>query len=136
MKETMNKIDWKKIGWNALKVLFVVILNTPLWTYLIGSMVPYAALGTNGEFKLSWIDYLRLSDKVEWYHIWLLYIFIVVGIILSVLFIKWMITLKKEEKQHREQLEVQERQTQAIVNAINAKQDKKDKKDIEKYLGE
>ena len=69
----MKSIKWNNILWNTLKVLLVIILNTPLWVYLIGSFVPY---GTIGEFRLSWIDYLKLSDNIAWYHIWILYIFI------------------------------------------------------------
>ena len=72
-------MKWNNILWNTLKVLLVIILNTPLLVHLIGSFVPY---GTIGEFRLSWIDYLKLSDNIAWYHIWILYIFIPVGILL------------------------------------------------------
>lgn len=128
----MKNWNWNKIGWRALQVLIVLILNTPLWVYLIGSFVPYASFG---EFKLSWIDYLRLSDKVEWYHIWLLYIFLVVGVVVSVMFIKWLYEAGRKKKQHQELLEAQKEQTAAIVQAIS-KEQAKDKKDVEKYLGD
>lgn len=128
----MKNWNWNKIGWRALQVLIVLILNTPLWVYLIGSFVPYASFG---EFKLSWIDYLRLSDKVEWYHIWLLYIFLVVGVVISVMFIKWLYEAGKKKKQHQELLEAQKEQTAAIVQAISKEQEK-NKKDVEKYLGD
>lgn len=128
----MKNWNWNKIGWRALQVLIVLILNTPLWVYLIGSFVPYASFG---EFKLSWIDYLRLSDKVEWYHIWLLYIFLVVGVVISVMFIKWLYEAGKKKKQHQELLDAQKEQTAAIVQAIS-KEQAKDKKDVEKYLGD
>lgn len=128
----MKNWNWNKIGWRALQVLIVLILNTPLWVYLIGSFVPYASFG---EFKLSWIDYLRLSDKVEWYHIWLLYIFLVVGVVISLMFIKWLYEAGKKKKQHQELLEAQKEQTAAIVQAISKEQEK-NKKDVEKYLGD
>lgn len=128
----MKNWNWNKIGWRALQVLIVLILNTPLWVYLIGSFVPYASFG---EFKLSWIDYLRLSDKVEWYHIWLLYIFLVVGVVISVMFIKWLYEAGKKKKQHQELLDAQKEQTAAIVQAISKEQEK-NKKDVEKYLGD
>lgn len=128
----MKNWNWNKIGWRALQVLIVLILNTPLWVYLIGSFVPYASFG---EFKLSWIDYLRLSDKVEWYHIWLLYIFLVVGVVISVMFIKWLYEVGKKKKQHQELLDAQKEQTAAIVQAISKEQEK-NKKDVEKYLGD
>lgn len=128
----MKNWNWNKIGWRALQVLIVLILNTPLWVYLIGSFVPYASFG---EFKLSWIDYLRLSDKVEWYHIWLLYIFLVVGVVISVMFIKWLYEAGRKKKQHQELLDAQKEQTAAIVQAIS-KEQAKDKKDVEKYLGD
>lgn len=132
----MKNWNWNKIGWRALQVLIVLILNTPLWVYLIGSFVPYASFG---EFKLSWIDYLRLSDKVEWYHIWLLYIFLVVGVVISVMFIKWLYEAGKKKKQHQELLDAQKEQTAAIVNSINQNQKTKAQikadKAIEKYIG-
>ena len=95
----ISKINWKKVQITSIKVLFIAILNTALWVYLIGSMVPYA---TFGEFKLSWIDYLKLSDKVAFYHIWLLYIGIAIGIILTLFFIKWWIEASKKEKDKQE----------------------------------
>lgn len=132
MKEKLKQINWVNIGWKCFQGLIVAILNTPLWVYLIGSFVPYASFG---EFKLSWIDYLRLSDKVEWYHIWLLYVFLVVGIVLSIMFIKWLYKEGKKKKQHQEMIDAQKEQTAAIVKAISKEQDK-DKKDIQKYLGD
>lgn len=132
----MKNWNWNKIGWRALQVLIVLILNTPLWVYLIGSMVPYARFE---EFKLSWIDYLRLSDKVAWYHIWLLYIFLVVGVVISAMFIKWLYEAGKKKKQHQELLDAQKEQTAAIVNSINQNQKTKAQikadKAIEKYIG-
>ena len=56
-------MKWNNILWKTLKVLLVIILNTHLWVYLIGSFVPY---GTIGEFRLSWINYLKLSDNIAW----------------------------------------------------------------------
>lgn len=127
-------MKWNNILWNTLKVLLVIILNTPLWVYLIGSMVPYANFG---EFKLSWIDYLRLSDKVAFYHIWLLYIGIAIGIILTLFFIKWWIEASKKEKDKQELIATQEANTAKIVEAITKEQQKKEEKankDVEKYL--
>ena len=119
------------ILWNTLKVLLVIILNTPLWVYLIGSFVPY---GTIGEFRLSWIDYLKLSDNIAWYHIWILYIFIPVGILLSVGFIKWLISEKKKEKRHKEMIEENKKNMEQLINLQKEKEEKKIEKEINKYL--
>lgn len=132
MKEKLKQINWNNVGWKAFQTFIVLVLNTPLWVYLIGSFVPYASFG---EFKLSWIDYLRLSDKVAFYHIWLLYIGIAIGIIISVLFVKWLYEAGKKKKQHQEMLDAQKEQTAAIVKAIS-KEQAKDKKTIDKYIGE
>lgn len=132
MKEKLKQINWANIGWKCFQGLIVAILNTPLWVYLIGSFVPYSSFG---EFKLSWIDYLRLSDKVAFYHIWLLYIGIAVGIIISISFIKWLYEAGKKKKQHQEMIDAQKEQTAAIVKAIS-KEQAKEKKDVEKYLGD
>lgn len=124
------------ILWNTLKVLLVIILNTPLWVYLIGSFVPY---GTIGEFRLSWIDYLKLSDNIAWYHIWILYIFIPVGILLSVMFIKWLIVAGKKEKDKQEMLAANEENTKKIIEALQIKQKEELDKQIaraKKYLGD
>ena len=119
------------ILWNTLKVLLVLILNTPLWVYLIGSFVPY---GTIGEFRLSWIDYLKLSDNIAWYHIWILYIFIPVGILLSVGFIKWLISEGKKEKRHKEMIEENKKNMEQLINLQKEKEEKKIEKEINKYL--
>ena len=119
------------ILWNTLKVLLVIILNTPLWVYLIGSFVPY---GTIGEFRLSWIDYLKLSDNIAWYHIWILYIFIPIGIMLSVGFIKWLISEGKKEKRHKEMIEENKKNMEQIINLQKEKEEKKIEKEINKYL--
>ena len=119
------------ILWNTLKVLLVIILNTPLWVYLIGSFVPY---GTIGEFRLSWIDYLKLSDNIAWYHIWILYIFIPIGIMLSVGFIKWLISEGKKEKRHKEMIEENKKNMEQLMNLQKEKEEKKIEKEINKYL--
>lgn len=129
-------MKWNNLLWNTLKVLLVIILNTPLWVYLIGSFVPYETIG---EFRLSWIDYLRLSDRVEWYHIWVLYIFIPVGILLSVMFIKWLIVAGKREKDKQEMLAANEANTNKIIEALQIKQKEELDKQIaraKKYLGD
>ena len=127
----MKKINWNNILWNTLKVLLVLILNTPLWVYLIGSFVPY---GTIGEFRLSWIDYLKLSDNIAWYHIWILYIFIPIGIMLSVGFIKWLISEGKKEKRHKEMIEENKKNMEQLINLQKKKEEKKIEKEINKYL--
>ena len=125
-------MKWNNILWNTLKVLLVIILNTPLWVYLIGSFVPY---GTIGEFRLSWIDYLKLSDNIAWYHIWILYIFIPVGIMLSVGFIKWLISEGKKEKRHKEMIEENKKNMEQLI-ASQTKEQIKANKAIDKYIGE
>lgn len=127
----MKKSNWNNILWNTLKVLLVIILNTPLWVYLIGSFVPY---GTIGEFRLSWIDYLKLSDNIAWYHIWILYIFIPIGIMLSVGFIKWLISEGKKEKRHKEMIEENKKNMEQLINLQKEKEEKKIEKEINKYL--
>ena len=124
-------MKWNNILWNTLKVLLVIILNTPLWVYLIGSFVPY---GTIGEFRLSWIDYLKLSDNIAWYHIWILYIFIPIGIMLSVGFIKWLISEGKKEKRHKEMIEENKKNMEQLIALQKEKEEKKIEKEINKYL--
>ena len=130
MKEKFKQINWGKIGWRSFQAFSVLILNTPLWVYLIGSMVPYAEFG---EFKLSWIDYLRLSDKVEFYNIWALYLCIPIGVMLSVFWIKYLYEKNKKEKQHQEQLKAQEKHSQIVAQAIK---ESKEQKTVDKYLGD
>ena len=125
-------MKWNNILWKTLKVLLVIILNTPLWVYLIGSFVPY---GTIGEFRLSWIDYLKLSDNIAWYHIWILYIFIPIGIMLSVGFIKWLISEGKKEKRHKEMIEENKKNMEQLI-ASQTKEQIKANKAIDKYIGE
>lgn len=136
MKELLKKIDWNKVKQISIRLFIMAILNTALWVYLIGSFVPYASFG---EFKLSWIDYLRLSDKVEFWQIWLLYIGIAVGILLTVLFIKWWAEASRKERQHKELIATQSENNKMLVEAITKAQQKKlekEDKEVKKYLGE
>ena len=131
IKEKLNKINWKY--WLG-HIIAILIFNVPLWVYLIGSFVPYETIG---EFRLSWIDYLKLSDNIAWYHIWILYIGIMVGLILTFLFIKGWINAVKKEKDKQELIATQEANTAKIVEAITKEQQKKEEKankDVEKYL--
>lgn len=131
----MKNINWERVGYWIGHIMFILIFNTPLWVYLIGSFVPYEKVG---EFRLSWIDYLRLSDKVEWYQIWILYLFIPIGIGLSILFIIGWINAMKKEKDKKEMLAANEANTNKIIEAITKEQDKKEMKEnkqIDKYLG-
>lgn len=132
----MKNINWEKVGYWIGHIMIILILNTPLWVYLIGSFVPY---GKIGEFRLSWIDYLKLSDKIEWYQIWILYIAIALGVILSILFIKGWINAMKQEQNKQALIAKQEEQTAKIIEAITKKEQKKmekEEREIRKYLGE
>lgn len=132
----MKNINWERVIYWIIHIMFILIFNTPLWVYWIGSVVPYATIG---EFRLSWIDYLRLSDRVEWYHIWFLYIGILVGLVLTFLFIKGWINAFRKEKDKKEMLAANEANTNKIIEALQAKEkkelDKKIKK-AKKYLGD
>lgn len=91
--------NWKQIGWRVLQALIILILNTASFVYIIGSNVPYETINKNGiEFRLSWIDYLKLSDRVEWYHIFLIWLFIIIGIVLTIFFIKLLWKNKQANK--------------------------------------
>lgn len=134
MREKIKSINWKQVKINSIKIVFIFILNTPLWVYLIGNLVPY---GEIGEFKISWIDFLRLSKNVKWYHIWLLYLAIVLGIFLTILFIKYWISATKHNKERQESLNLQKENTAKIVEAITKEKQRKEEKairDVEKYL--
>ena len=127
----LKDINWDKVKATAIKISFIVVLNVALWVYLIGSMVPY---GKVGEFKLSWIDYLRLSEKVEWYHIVWLYVGIAVGIILTILFIKWWIEAPRKERDKQEMKAANEANTNRIIEALS-KREQKEQRELNKFLG-
>lgn len=132
MKNKLNNIDWKEVGWKFLKFLLFLILNTPTITYLIGNFVPY---GKIQGLKISWIDYLRLSENVEWYHIWILYIAMGITLTITLYLIKWLIEQKKEERRLQKTLAQNEVNTNKIIEAIqNKEQSKKEEKNVSKYL--
>ena len=84
-----KKINWKQVGWRVLQAIVILILNSASIVYIIGSVVPYETITKNDvEFKLSWIDYLKLSDRVEWYQFFLIWLFIIIGVVLTIFFIK------------------------------------------------
>lgn len=124
----MKKLNWKKINSILIHLGIILILQIPFLVYLIGHFVPYAEIN---EFKISWIDYLRLSKNVSWIQIWILYLFIFIGEVLTIIFIKaWYRTIK-DQKNKEELLKSNELNTQKIVEAINSQ--KKGNKDADKY---
>lgn len=128
----MRKIkewNWKQIGWRVLQAIIIVVLNSATFVYIIGSNVPYETINKNGvEFKLSWIDYLKLSNQVEWYHIFLIWLFIIIGIIATIFFIKLLWKNKqankdrdlaeKEYELKKKDIEEKEKQNKAINKMI------------------
>ena len=122
-----------------IRSIIIFFLNTPLWVYLIGSMIPYA---TFGEFKLTWIDYLRLSDKVEWYSIFILYVFIAISLVSSVFYVRFLLKEHKRLKERAEDRAIQQHNQQELIEAIKQqkelekqeKESKKDERNIRKYL--
>jgi len=120
-----KNINWKQIGFRSLQGVLVAILNTPLWTLLIGSMVnngSYYKLDGEGlpifdsEKEFSWFADLEMTPQA------LIIVFIFIGIALSGLFIKFLYTQNRQDKR-------MEKQTKELKNGTTREQ-----KDINKYL--
>ena len=61
-------------------------------------------------------------------------IFIPIGILLSVGFIKWLISEGKKEKRHKEMIEENKKNMEQLINLQKEKEEKKIEKEINKYL--
>lgn len=97
----MNNINWNKVLWRAAQFIFIAILNTSLWFFLIANMIEV------GDGEATYWDALTVKyvnkqldlDLYHWYNKVLVYLGILIGLGLSVSFIKWlyMVNLKKKE---------------------------------------
>lgn len=107
-------MNWKKIGWRIFQFFLILILNTSSITWLITNVVGNQTVtisigGVNKEVDVSFWDTLSLKWRV------LVLVFAVIGVVLSILFIKLLwknhredTRLRREDKQqellHKEKM--------------------------------
>lgn len=94
----MKKIDWKQVGWRFLQFLILLVLNSGLMFFIISKIVDVDT-PKFGEVSL----WNALTIKVfeysgyAWYNDFLIYLSIIVGVILSIMFIKFLYKNRREK---------------------------------------
>lgn len=121
----------KNVLWIILKYSIVLILNTPILVYFIGNMIEVGQSEIRGKIvEHSWteimIDELPLKFRA------LVYVAMVVGVVLSYGYIKFLIKLNIESKREARQEAKQEARHTQLLETL--KNNKREDKDIEKYL--
>lgn len=110
----MKKINWNNVGWRTLQGFIVAVLNTPLYV-LIAGVAQDKRIEINGKLYdrvLPWFNQ-------EWYQIGLICLFAILGVMISISFIKYVYDLYRADKRER------------LKNEIKGD---KNARDIDKYL--
>ncbi len=145
-----KKIDWKKVGWRTLQVLLIIIINgaTVAWFVmncidlgqLNGTSVSYwDAISSKPLFELmkqtsdnAWIKQWANAHPYHFWYKFLVYIFMLVGYILTFLFIKLLYNNHRENKnQEREDI-----RSENFINAMKSmtKSEKQVDKEVDKIM--
>lgn len=119
-----------KVLWIIFNIFVFAVLNSATIVYVIGKFVPY---DTIQDLKVSWIDYLKLSKKVPWYSIALIYTFMLLGASASWGYVKFLAWNMKENKKI-EAMKEQNNHAKEVIIKQEEIVDEKTKRDIDKYL--
>ena len=118
---------FKNILWNILKYSIVLVLNTPLLVYIIGTFIEVGQSEIRGKIiEHSWTEIMINELPLKFRA--LVYVAMIVGVVLSYLYIKFLIKLNIENKKEQKQ----DQQHNELLAAM--KNNKREDKDIEKYL--
>lgn len=93
-----KKIDWKNIGWRTLQFIILILLNTPIIFFIVCKIVDVETtnFGSVSLWNALTIKVFEYSGY-HWYNDFVVYLFIIVGICLSIGFIKFLYRNKKEK---------------------------------------
>lgn len=87
--------NWKQIGWRVLQSLIIFIMNSANFAFIVMKMInigePVETLG-HKTIQLDFVDCLDFKYKI------ILYILMILGIVGSFLFIKFLYKNKKEKQ--------------------------------------
>lgn len=118
---------FKNILWNILKYSIVIVLNTPILVYFIGNMIEVGQSEIRGKIiEHSWTEIMINELPLKFRA--LVYVAMIVGVLLSYCYIKFLVKLNIESKKEAKQ---EARHTQLLETIKN---NKREDKDIEKYL--
>lgn len=106
MEENKKQIDWKNVGWRFLQFLIILILLSPIIVYIVLSNVEFSDTGLNYYLVMSNKEIVEIMKQkglilwynYHWYYKFLLWFFMVFGVILIVVFIKFLYRNNKDKK--------------------------------------
>lgn len=105
----MKKIDWKQFGWRFLQALIILTLNTPLILFIVFKIVDVETIkfGSVSLWNALTIKVFEYSGY-HWYNDFLIYLFMILGIILTILFVKFLYKNNKDKKKEKKEDEKSE----------------------------
>lgn len=105
----MKKVDWKQVGWRFLQFLIVLLLNTPLILFIVFKIVDVetAKFGSVSLWNALTIKVFEYSGY-HWYNDFLIYLFMILGIILTIMFVKFLYKNNKDKKKEKKEDEKSE----------------------------
>lgn len=106
MEENKKQIDWKQIGWRFLQALIILLMLSPIIVYIVLNNVDFSDTGLNYYLVMSNKEIVEIMQEkglilwydYHWYYKFLLWLFMILGVILTIVFIKFLYKNNKERK--------------------------------------
>ncbi len=112
-RRIMKKINWNKVGWRTLQALTINIFNGATWFWIVANFVGNQEVDL-GKYKID-VSYF---DLLSWWQHGLVYLFMVIGVLLTFGFVKLLYRNHREDKQLEKQAQVQENQSKVLLENI------------------
>ncbi len=122
-----NKINWNKVGWRTLQFLVLLIINAATIAFIVLHMIDFGDSGLSYWLVMSNNisknpAFSEVLDKFHyvyhWYNKFLVYLFMLIGWLMSYGFIKLLYKNHREDKQNKLQNENQEKQNKALLDSV------------------
>lgn len=109
MEKEKKKVNWKNVGWRFLQFLITLILNIPLILFIVFRIVSVETekFGSVSLWNCLTIKVFEYSGY-HWYNDFLIYLFMIVGIVLTIMFVKFLYKNNKDKKREKKEDEKNE----------------------------
>lgn len=117
MEESKKQIDWKNVGWRFLQALIILLMLSPIIVYIVLNNVDFSDTGLNYYLVMSNKEIVEIMQEkglilwydYHWYYKFLLWLFMILGAILTIVFIKFLYKNNKEKKREQKDDEKNEK---------------------------
>lgn len=117
MLDKIKNINWGKVGWVAFNIFVVLALNSALLFYFISTWISYQG----GEFTywevltIKYVSKVSGFDLYHWYNKPLTILGVMLGGILSFIYVKWVVKLHIDKKRDERQADILDKKVERIM---------------------